>query len=317
MDEGLHFLRPLWLLVIPAAIGLAMMLARIGDPRAPWRGLIAPHLLDALLIGESSRRRFPPHVMLAITLSVGAIAAAGPTWQRRPAPFGVSQSAMIFVIETTPSMEQKDIQPSRLERSAQKVSDLLELRKDTDAALIAYAGSAHLAMPLTTDASVIAYFAGALNPDIMPMPGAALDKAIAMANDQLREASRNGSIVLLTDGATGEQVDRIAEQGSVPVHVLVMASVLAEQEQAALERLARVTRGSLTPVSPDLSDVERVSAQAERRFGAAPSESDDDWVDTGYWLTFPLAALALVWSRRGWAVEYQGSASTTKTEGAT
>jgi hypothetical protein len=60
------------------------------------------------------------------------------------------------------------VQPSRLERAAQKIRDLLAERRGTRSALIAYAGSAHLVMPLTRDADLIARFAAELSPDVMP-----------------------------------------------------------------------------------------------------------------------------------------------------
>ena len=53
-----------------------------------------------------------------------------------------------------------------LERAVQKTGDLLAMRPGTRTGLVAYAGSPHLVMPLTTDPDVITYFAAALAPEL-------------------------------------------------------------------------------------------------------------------------------------------------------
>ena len=96
------------------------------------------------------------------------LALAGPTWQREPAPFADDTAALVIVVEVTPTMLAQDVQPSRLERAALKIHDLLALRRGSVTALVAYAGSAHLVLPLTQDGDLITEFAAQLDPSIMP-----------------------------------------------------------------------------------------------------------------------------------------------------
>ena len=79
------------------------------------------------------------HLLLAGWL-IAIIALAGPTWRLELAPFIADQAALAIAIEVTPSMQAQDIQPSRLQRAAQKVRDLLALRPGAKTALVAYAG---------------------------------------------------------------------------------------------------------------------------------------------------------------------------------
>ena len=65
-------------------------------------------------------------------------------------------------------MNQPDVAPTRLERAKQKISDLLAARAGARSGLIAYAGTAHLVMPLTDDRSVIVPFLAALATSLMP-----------------------------------------------------------------------------------------------------------------------------------------------------
>ena len=197
MGSDFHFLRPGWLLLIPVALLVARMLLRAGDPSSGWRGVIDPHLLEALRVRSQSAARLQPAHLLGPLWLLCALALAGPTWTRVPSPFVTDAAAMVLVVEVGESMDAKDVQPSRLERAAQKVADLLERRPDVDAALFAYAGSVHRVMPLTADGEVLRYFCGALSTDLMPARGDRAAEAIAAANRELARAGRAGSIVLI------------------------------------------------------------------------------------------------------------------------
>ena len=65
----------------------------------------------------------------------------------------------------------EDVQPSRLARARHKLRDLLERRRGARTALVAYAGSAHVALPLTDDAELLESYLDALDPGLMPRPG--------------------------------------------------------------------------------------------------------------------------------------------------
>jgi len=175
----LHFLRPWWLLaLLPGALLIWSLWRRRGD--VAWRRVIAPHLLPHLLAGEDGATgRLRPMHLLGVFWLLGVIALAGPSWQRELAPFAEERAALVIALHLGPSMLAEDIQPSRLERAVHKIRDLLALRPDTRTALIAYAGSAHMVMPFTSDARLIEEFAAQLSPELMPRPGNAGGRALA------------------------------------------------------------------------------------------------------------------------------------------
>ena len=70
------------------------------------------------------------------------------------------------------------------------------LRPGTRTGLVAYAGTAHLVLPLTTDAGVIDYFASELAPDVMPQEGDAPVRAVELAARRTVPGSRFGRFVL-------------------------------------------------------------------------------------------------------------------------
>jgi len=312
-----HFLRPWWLLALAPALWLVWMIHRHQDAARPWRGVIADHLLPHLLAeGERQRRLRPVHLLLPVWL-LATLALSGPTWQREPEPFADDEAALVIAVEVTPTMLAQDIQPSRLERAAQKIHDLLAQRPGTRTALVAYAGSAHLVMPLTRDAELVTRFAAALSPAIMPVQGDAAAEALALGEEQLRKSGLDGSVLLITDGIPAEQLPQLAayrKRGGVPVQLLALAAdpgvpvppdspPAPALDRAALDKAADALDATLTVVSPDDRDVRWLARHTETSLVAAsPEQSGERWKDAGYWLVFAVAALMLVWFRPGWLV---------------
>ncbi len=319
--QEFHFLRPLWLLGFLPAIGLVVLMQRRTDMAAGWRRAIAPALLPHLLVGQAGRHRWQPITALLVGWILTALALAGPAWRRVPSPFSRDEAALVFVVKATPEMLARDIQPTRLARSAQKISDLLARRGGTKAALVAYAGSAHLVMPLTHDARLISRFADDLSPDIMPLPGDDPAAALRLARDQLVRAKLPGSIVLLTDSIPPKSLAPLAhdwESAGVPVQVLAVAAPpdapappdgppAPPLDLAALEAALGPVSGTVTTVTPDDSDVDSLTRHTVTRLASSAADSHENrWRDEGYVLLYPLAALMLCWFRPGWFVPWTG-----------
>jgi Ca-activated chloride channel homolog len=302
--DGFHFIRPLWLLTLLPSAFIVMIIWQAKDPRQAWRGIIEPHLLEALIITSDKRRQLTPVHLISFFLLFTPFVIAGPSWKRIPSPFAEETAALVIVVETTESMTLDDIAPSRIERSAQKIKDLLELRPDTHTSLIAYAGSAHVAMPLTSDTGIVAEFAQSLSPQIMPVKGDSSYEAIMLAEDQLESTKRNGSILLISDGVEENQASLITQNSRFPVHVLSMSG---GNTPVSLQDIADSTGGSIIKVSADENDVKLLASRAQRSFGQVMDSTDSQgqWVDSGYLFVPLLALVSLVWGRRGWAIGYQ------------
>ncbi len=315
--EQFHFLRPSWLLLLVPAAYLMWSVHKRSDSLRAWRQVIAPHLLNHLLLREGGKEgRWRPVYMLGLGWLAGILALAGPSWQMQASPFSEDQAAMFVVIKVTPQMLAQDIQPSRLQRSVLKLHDLLELKKDVRTGLIAYAGSAHLVMPLTSDTGVINNFAAALEPGIMPMQGDETAEAIALAGQRLKSAAVPGSIVLITDSVDRSQLsalEGIYRQDAIEVHILAMAAgpevipppgsyPAPALDMDSLRQAARVMGGSVTVVSPDKRDVENLSAKIERSISHVPAGQGQQWKDSGYYLLVLLALIMLSFFRQGGSV---------------
>lgn len=302
-----HFLRPWWLLALAPVAWVGWVLFRKSDTRRPWRGIIAPHLLKHLLVGEKEFAQIAPLSWLLATWLVGTLALAGPTWQREPAPFADDTTILVIVLKVTPSMQTPDIQPTRLIRSVEKIHDLLTLRPGTKTALVAYGGSAHVVMPLTTDAHIVESFAGELDPTLLPREGDVAAAALAKASSIVTKSGQRGWILWIADAASAEQrplLQEYLQKRRVPVSVL--AVVEEGPERDSLSQAAATLGTNLVLVTPDTSDVRRLAGNT--RFSSAIDGTGERWQDAGYYLVPVLVFLGFAWFRRGWVLRTGGAA---------
>lgn len=294
--SAFHFERPLWLLALLPAVALWLIERRSSDSLQQWRRVIDPALLPYLVVGTERSRRVTPSDWLFVAWIIGAIAVAGPAWQREPSPFADAKPAVAVVLKVTPSMETQDLAPTRLDRARQKLSDILAQREGASTALIAYAGSSHIVLPATPDSSVVLDLAKALSPRIMPKQGDDLQAALALADRALASSASGGAILLLADtmGPQPGEWPRLDK----PVTVLAL---LAPGTPA--DAFGTIPRADVIATTPDGADVAAVVRRLDSGDAAASVAGEGEhWREAGYWLTPLLALMALLWFRRGWVL---------------
>ncbi len=290
-----HLLRPLWLLaLIPVAAIFAMLLWR-QNPRAQWGGVIAPHLLQHLIVQPGQGRGVSPLYLVTAGLVLGIVALSGPTWRRELPPFVEDKAPLMIVLALSTSMDQADVAPTRLERAKQKIKDLLGARAGARSGLIAYAGTAHLVMPLTDDSSVIEPFLAALATGLMPGDGKNVTSAVSLATQFLAAEPVAGTILVVADDLDEAAIRQAAGRNGV-----AMLKVAPAPSGEAMGLGSEIVR-----VSVDGSDIQAIERRIETRFQAAQGDAFGmQWRDEGYWLLLPLALLCLLWFRRGTTVAW-------------
>jgi Ca-activated chloride channel homolog len=301
MISDFHFLRPWWLVALIPVVLLSWAIWRRQDAAQVWQGIVAPHLLPHLLSDKAEQNRFTPLHLVAIGWIVTAVAMAGPTWKREPAPFADDTAALAIVIKVTPSMKTEDIQPDRLARSVQKIHDLLIERGNAKTALIAYAGSAHIVMPATTDGGIIDTFAQALDPKVMPLDGDVAAEALKLAETALADAG-SGSILWITDSIASEQAQKLRQRQGSGASVRLLAPLLPGSELDALSKAARAADVQLVRLTADHGDVNELARAA--KFSTATTRAPTGrWQEAGYFLTPIILLVLLPFFRRGWMAQ--------------
>ncbi|MCL1095188.1 vWA domain-containing protein [Shewanella kaireitica] len=326
-----HFIRPYWLLlIIPFAWQLV---AHLGNRVAvKHRKMVLPkHLEKALRIGDASWRKRLPLLFWGFGFCIAIIIAAGPTWQRQASPFGEDNAPLVILLDVSESMLQTDVQPSRLGRAKQKISDLLAIRDGGNTALIVYSGSAHIAMPLTKDNAVFLPLLEAITPKIMPRKGKFAEHGLAEIDKLFTQgdfATQPVTVLWITDGiGTGSEkafIDyfnrpkELAELGSQQegnyandhtLQLIVLGSGDNKREAdiefqgEELDSLASHLGGVYQQISVDNSDVGSINRLIERNV-IINSNSAEPWQEMSYPLVFILVAVFLLWFRKGWTVQW-------------
>lgn len=295
-----HFLRPEWLLLAVPALALWWLERREADATARWRAVMDPVLLARLTVEGEHRRGLSPGGLLLAAWLITALAVSGPTWRQVPSPFAQSARPAMVVLKVTPSMLERDLAPTRLDRAREKMADLLALREGAPTGLIAYGGSAHLVLPPTPDASVVNGMAQALAPDVMPVQGDALADAVALAKKTLAEGGQGGSVVVFAD--TAPALDASAG-GGPPLFVLATLPPARAASDPALRAAAATLDAELVAPTIDNRDVEALARRLATAGPPPPAPGETPrWQETGWWLTPLIALLVLSWFRRGWVL---------------
>jgi Ca-activated chloride channel family protein len=316
---SLHLLRPQWLWALLPLLLVVVLIARQQSAAARWRGVIAPHLLEHLVVRPRRGWAVRPLHLLVVAGPLTVVALAGPTWQQEPSPFTEDTAPLVIVLELTPQMEVTDVQPSRLERARQKVRDLAEARGGARTALLAYAGSAHTVVPLTDDAAALEAFVADLSPALMPVEGREPAAALPLASELLDRDGTPGTVLFVTAGIPGrsfEGFEIFSRERRDQLQILAVATEaggplsgggFSALDGNALEALAARTGTVVTLFTVDDSDVERILRRTERHLQQVQqSEPGGRWRDEGWWLVWPVAAITLLWFRRGWLIRWEG-----------
>jgi len=180
------------LLPLLLAAGLAAARARARRSARTW-GRRETELLGR----EVFRRARRTCVALAVLLAGTALLR--PVWGDAPGePPGPD---VVVCLDVSRSMLARDAAPTRLQAAQQAVRELAATARGARLGLVAYAGSAQLAAPLSADVESVAAIAAVLEPGAVARGGSDLGAALDLAVAALRRAgSRAGSILVLGDG---------------------------------------------------------------------------------------------------------------------
>ncbi len=326
--EVFHFIRPGWLLVLPALGLLWWQVRRLLTGTGDVGDLIAPHLRDALIVNNHSNNRLKAVDGIMLCGCLLAIAAAGPTWSRVPGPWFSETAPLVIAVEVSDSMRANDVLPTRLDRSRFKILDLIGARTGARTAIIAYAGSAHILVPPSSDLAVLKPLLESLDPAIMPISGAAAATTLPLALELLGDESGHGSVLFVNDGFLPEDVDALkefsAKQDSPGLFALVVGTDeggvalmpdgtpvtdAAGSRQSTgvdgslLSQVARASGMTIIRMRNDQTDLRILLAGIASHLAQA-ADPESQWRDEGWWLLWPAALLMLLWFRQGWTMRW-------------
>lgn len=182
---------------------MIFFMARRTPPSASvWASVIAPNLLPFVLKKRTGSEVWWHRFIMPLCIVFLSLALAGPTAQKMASDLHYNKAPVIIALELTQDMLKDDIAPNRLKRAVFKISDLLAALKGSEIALVAFAGDAHVVVPLTDDYHTIFTLAKTLSPDVMPKAGIDYQALFSLTNSI---ASRHMDAKLLVITSTPPQ----------------------------------------------------------------------------------------------------------------
>ncbi|MCV9932041.1 VWA domain-containing protein [Flavobacterium sp. LS1R47] len=123
---------------------------------------------------------------------------------------------IVFAVDVSKSMLAEDVAPSRLEKSKQLVSQIVNQLGNDRIGIVAYAGSAFPVLPITTDYSVAKMFLQSMSPGMVSSQGTSLDEAIKLSATYFDEKSKTSKLlILISDGEDhSEGAEAAAEEAN-------------------------------------------------------------------------------------------------------
>lgn len=301
--SAFHFLRPEYLLLFLPAMALVWWLHKQQSDEKKWQEVMDTKMLKHLLLpSDKGASKVPAFWHLALVLGLLIVAVSGPSWKLKASPFTEDDTKIALLLSTKKSMLTTDIEPTRLSRATIKITDLLEQRADTQSALIAYSGTAHLVLPLTKDHSIIQTFAQALEPAIMPLEGDNIEEALLLAKKELD--SKGATVIVLTDTVSPSLVKLAKKEGLDGLYVIFWQMASPELANASdFKSAASLLDGNYVPYTRNESDVASVSSLIDRNFKNAAQDDNNRYEDGGYTLVPFIFLLLLLWARQGFIAE--------------
>ena len=155
-----------------------------------------------------------------------AIALTRPQFGNRVETVEARGQDIMIAVDLSQSMRAEDVAPSRLERARLAILRLMSQLDGDRVGLVAFAGDAFVQSPLTVDYSAAGLFLGAMDPDMMPVPGTDLGEALRVSLDALEEAREARVLIVVTDAEDhevrwGDQVERAREMGVALYFVVI------------------------------------------------------------------------------------------------
>ncbi|WP_158791720.1 VWA domain-containing protein [Granulicella sp. L60] len=277
-----------------------------------------------------------PIHMICLLIALGAIALAGPTWRREQPPFTEDKAPLVIALDLSQTMDAIDLDPTRIERAKLKLRDLLKVRNGARTALFVYSGTTHMVLPFTMDNSLFDLYLDSLTTSLMPGQGKDSAKALHTIEDFLKDETIPGTILFVTDGIEPHAIAAFRQftaRNTDKDDILVMGvgtsqggpvrasgnrllddssgrRVFSKLDVSALRSLSSIGVPATTLTLND-DDIRWIQRRVQHHLDAVQQNNiKTRWVNEGYWLTIPIAAIAVFWFRRGWTVRWTSTALT-------
>lgn len=213
-----------WLLLIPLIYALATLVGR--RKMIKLRAAFGEKMLPFLTSGFSFRKHQIKLILCILSLVPLILALMRPQFGETKENIKSLGVEMILLFDVSQSMLAEDVSPSRLEFAKHEIMRLVDLIPGSKMGLVAFAGSAALISPITTDSSALKMFIESLTTEAISTQGTEFKMALEQAEDAFARGGQGDDpqskvtrvILVVSDGedqepGTLELAEKLANQG--------------------------------------------------------------------------------------------------------
>jgi Ca-activated chloride channel family protein len=123
---------------------------------------------------------------------------------------------VVIALDVSKSMLAEDVQPNRLARAKNFISNFIDQLKNDRLAIVVFAGRAYLQMPLSVDYSAAKLYLKTISTESVPTQGTSISDAIDLANESFAQGdNKSKALIIISDGEDHEAgVDEALEAAS-------------------------------------------------------------------------------------------------------
>jgi len=190
-------------------------------------------IIAQLMPEASPVRNFLKFILINLAFAAVVFGAARPQFGVKMKEVTKRGAELVIALDVSNSMMAEDIQPNRLERAKEAISQLMENDQGDNIALIVFAGDAYTQIPMTADFSAAELFLSNVKTDMIPVQGTNISAAIELGMKSFSPENDKGrAIIIITDGEDHEQ-DAIAKAKEANAKGIIV-STLGMGEQRAV-----------------------------------------------------------------------------------
>ena len=217
-------------LLIALALFIGVALHNYKKKKSMLKGFISTNAYKKLGVRSGGEIDFFKTSLVTIAMIFFILALAGPQWGEKFENVDIKGIEVVFLLDTSNSMNAEDLKPNRLEIAKQLVVNIVDNLTTDYLALINFAGVAYVQCPLTIDYEAFKLMAEASTISPSEEQGTDFSRAFQLALKSFENSKSDKKVlVLITDGEDQEAqwqsiIPEIKKQGIIIFAVGVGAS---------------------------------------------------------------------------------------------
>lgn len=268
-------------LALPILVGLMVFGARLKSKMRS--AFISKTLLSRMVPDYSHTKQLIKQCLFVFGFTMVIIGLMRPQFGIKFTPEERQGLDIIIAVDTSLSMQAQDITPNRLHRAKQEVRALLTHFNGDRVGLMAFAGTAHMLVPRTTDSDAINLFIDDIDPYTVSRPGSNLSAVMAKTLSLFgKDRAPSRALIVVTDGEQfGNGLQRelnAAKRAKLPIYTVGIGNPAGEpipvlNSETGNTEYKRDKQGNVVLSKLDEDALKRIAKETGGRYFHATNEN--------------------------------------------